>query len=686
MSQRTSLAELTLLVCGIAVMGLTTSPAAQAPTAFDARCASCHGANLQGTAHAPELAGVNFKEAWSGRPAELLPYIKGSMPPGEAGSLTDRQYADIAAYILAANGIGGAAPPAAAQSGPPAGIVVPPAGPGSLGAFASAFVNRTVQNFTPVTDQMLQSPPPGDWLTWRRTLDGQGYSPLNQINQDNVRNLRLAWAFTMKDGNNEATPLVHDGVMYLVNPQNTIQAIDARSGDLIWEYAYKYPPQSMTLGGAMRNIAIYKDKLFMTTYDAAIVAIDARTGKQVWRTEKGDWKKGFTHTSGPIIANGVVISGISGCERYKKEGCFITGHDPDTGAELWRTQTIAQPGDPANETWGRMPPELRAGSDSWIPGSYDSQLNLFYIGTSQAKPWVAASRGMTAKDAALYSNSTLALDPKTGKIVWYFQHVPGESLDMDVVFERVLIDVGQDKVVLTAGKDGLLWKLDRRTGKYVDVTETVHQDVFDHIDRKKGTVTYRPDILEAKIGDVVKACPANFGGKDWTASAYSPENGSLIVPLQQACGTMVGGKVEFKEGGGGLGTGRGGGGAFEMPDTDGMVGKLASYDVKTMKELWSVKQRAIFLTAALTTGGGLVFIGDLDRYFRAYDARTGKLLWQTRLGAPVQGFPVTYTAGGKQYVAVPTGVVVMKALTARLTPDIWQPAGGTELYVFELPR
>jgi alcohol dehydrogenase (cytochrome c) len=682
-----------LAFAGVAIAVFATSSSAQGPAPFQSRCASCHGPTLQGTAHGPELAGPNFKDAWDGRPAELLPFIKERMPPGEAGSLSDQQYGEIAAYILRTNGIGGAASgPASAQAsaspeqlGASAPVVVsPPSGPGSASAFGSTFTNKTVQNFTPVTDQMLLSPPPGDWLNWRRTLDGHGYSPLNQINKDNVRDLRLAWASAMKEGNNEATPLVHDGVMYLINPQNTIQAIDAKRGDLIWEYAYQYPPQSIQLGGAMRNIAIYKDKLFMATYDAAIVAVDARTGKLVWRTEKADWKHGFTHTSGPVIANGVLISGTTGCERYKKEGCFITGHDPDSGKELWRTQTIAQPPDQNSNTWGKMPPELRAGADPWIPGTYDPQLNLFYIGTAQAKPWVAASRGMTPKDAALYTNSTLALDPKTGMIKWYFQHVPGESLDMDTVFERVLIDVGPDKLLFTAGKDGLLWKLDRRTGKYVDVVETVYQNVFDHIDKQTGTVTYRADILNAKIGDVVKACPANFGGKDWTASAYSPENGSLIIPLQQACGSMVGGKVEFKEGGGGLGAGSGRG-PFEMPNTDGMVGKLASYDVRTMKENWSVKQRAIFLTAALTTGGGLVFVGDLDRYFRAYDAKTGKLLWQTRLGAPVQGHPVTFMTGGKQYVAVPAGVVVMKALTGLLTPDIWQPAGGSQLYVFELP-
>ena len=287
-------------------------------------------------------------------------------------------------------------------------------------------------------------------------------------------------------------------------------------------------------------VAIYKDKIFLATADDWLVALDARSGRQVWETQKADPDKGFRQTAGPLVAAGVVISGINGCNRFKKEGCFITGHDPDTGRELWRTSTIALPGDPNNASWGKLPPELRGGGDTWIPGSYDPELNLFYIGTAQAKPWLTASRGLTAFDAALYTSSTLALDPKTGKIVWYFQHVPAESLDLDVVFERVLIDVGNQKVVFTIGKDGILWKLDRRTGAFVNFKETIFQNVFASLDQKTGKLQYRPDILEAKIGEWISACPSYYGGHNWPATAYSPESNALIIPLHQSCFELKG--------------------------------------------------------------------------------------------------------------------------------------------------
>ena len=413
------------------------------------------------------------------------------------------------------------------------------------------FVNREVpHDLTPVTDALLQDPPPGDWLSWRRTRDSHGYSPLDEVTRDNVDQLRLAWVLAIREGNHQTTPLVHDGVMFLVSPGNVVQAIDAVSGDVIWQYRSPLP-EDAPQRAATRTLALYGDKVYLATHDAALVALDARTGAEVWRAVKADYTQGFRQNSGPVVADGVVISGMNGCNRYKEQTCFITGHHPDTGEELWRTSTIALPGDPNDASWGDTPPYLRAGGDSWIPGSYDPGLGLFYIGTAQAKPWVAASRGMNTRQDALYTNSTLALNPRTGQVEWYFQHAPGETLDLDIVYERVLVDADGAQWLFTIGKDGILWKLDRRTGAFVDLRETVYQDVFESIDRTTGELTYRQDIRDADIGDRVPACPSLLGGHNWQASAYHPGAGALVIPLHQACMYLTGREVEFVEGGGG---------------------------------------------------------------------------------------------------------------------------------------
>jgi alcohol dehydrogenase (cytochrome c) len=338
---------------------------------------------------------------------------------------------------------------------------------------------------------------------------------------------------------------------------------------------------------------------------------------------------------------------------------------------LWKFTTVALKGQPGGDSWGTMPDNMRQGADTWIAGTFDPDSNTTYWGTAQAKPWRRDLRG-SGRGATDYANSTLALDPDTGKMKWWFNHAPGESLDLDEVFERVVIDHGDQKTVMTIGKAGILWKLDRITGKFIAAKETVFQNVFTSINPKTGAPTYREDVVNAQVHDWLSSCPGPEGGHNWQATSYNQPNDTLIIPLSQSCVFMLGNGSQTY---------------FEMPGSNGNMGRLSAYRTNDMKPLWSFQQRAPFLTSVLSTVGNVAFVGDFDRVFRAVDVRTGKTLWTSRLGTTVKGFPVTFSVDGKQYIAVTTGLGggSPEAKPSTMLTEVNRPLYGSAVYVFALP-
>jgi alcohol dehydrogenase (cytochrome c) len=571
--------------------------------------------------------------------------------------------------------------------------------PALLLAGASAPAQTPAANppnaLTPVTDAMLRDPPSADWLMWRRTYNGWGYSPLDQINKDNVKELRPVWTWSMTPGPTETTPIVHDGVLFIFNFADKVQALNAATGDLIWEYKRDLPEKLVALGAVplgKRNMAIYDDKLIVATSDVHIVALDVKTGKVAWDHETADWTKGWRYTGGPLVVNGKIVQGTTGCINAQPGGCFITGNDMKSGAELWRVNTIAHPGDPNYDTWNGVPLESRFGGAAWISGSYDPEQNVVFYGTGQPYPWVAEMRGTLPKkpglrNDALYTDSTLAINPDTGKLNWYHQHLGDDTWDLDYVYERILVDLPVNgetrKAVVTSGKLGIIEALDRTNGQWLWHKETVPQNVVAAIDPKTGEKTINVAAIP-HIGQTTVNCPADPGGRGWPATAYSPKTGILYMPLNEYCANTTPSPLD--PGQAYSGGGRAIFARVPVPNSDGNIGRVEAVKLADRSVAWSHRQRAPETAAVLPTAGGLVFAGSLDRWLRAFDDTTGKVLWELRLNNVVNAFPISYSVNGKQYVAVAVGSgSALATALATLTPEIRNPDGGSMLWVFALP-
>jgi alcohol dehydrogenase (cytochrome c) len=547
--------------------------------------------------------------------------------------------------------------------------------------------------WTPVTDAMIANPDAGDWLQWRGTLDNWGYSPLDQVNRDTVGDLELAWAWPMPQGGlQEVAPIVHDGIMFLATNQNTVQALDAVTGDLIWTYTHLRPE---FVGGyhnyqatrQKNSVTLYGDHVILSTVDAKLIALEALTGQIVWETQVHDWEKGYSFTAGPIIADGKIIIGTSGCSIVGTAGgCYITAHEANSGEELWRFNTLVDPNNPeVDASWNGVPAENRWGATPWTTGSYDPELGLVYYGTGMPIPYAEIIRGSGDGDV-LYTNSTLALDAETGELVWYFQHLPRDNWDLDSPFERILVDAEfegemRKMLVTVPGKSSIAFALDRETGEYLWSQETVYQNVVSSIDPETGRVQINLDTVPTAEGQEVLFCPSISGGKLWQAAAYSPLTNAFYIPLADTCQTLSPIPVNASQG-----TAVGGirSGPRQLAPGAEAAGVVEALDVSTGEQIWRYTTRPIISSSVVTTGGGLVFGGDAGRFFSAWDQETGEVLWSSRLNAPIGGYPMTYMVDGVQYVVAPTGFSAQANSSAQLYPETPVPSTGNSIFVFKL--
>lgn len=650
-------------------------------------CASCHGVNMDDGTFAPPLKGVEFRGIWFGKPADALFTKIETMPPAAPGSLGASKHVELLAYVMSQNQLAAGDKPLPSDPNQLKTMLLPGFAGGPSGGL-SAGVNlptppvraNPLDTYTPVTEAMLQNPSAGDWLTWRRGYDGQGFSPLLQITRQNVGDLRAAWSWSLPNGPNEGTPLFHDGVLFVHAFGDKVQTLDAVTGDLLWQYSRRLPMGVNP--GVKRSIAIYGDKVYTGTTDAHIVALDVKSGRVVWDKAIADPKGGFALSGGVTIARGKVIASTTG---RAGGGNVIVALDANTGAEAWRFNTIPKENEPGGNTWNGVPYNMRNGGSVWVPGSYDPSTGLVYFGVAQTYdtgPY--RNRAPNQNNDLLYTDSTIALNPDTGRLVWHFQHQPNDQWDYDWAFGRVLLKGPNGKTLVgTGGKQAIFDFMEADSGKYAFSFDLGVQDVVTAIDPVTGAKEINPRLIPGG-GDTITTCPHAGGAKSWIPESYNPETRVMFVPLVEACMDLT---PVAPGGRGSLSTGV----RWTLrprPDSDGKYGRVQAVNVETKKTIWMMRQRAPQTSGVLATAGGVVFAGSLDRVFAAYDDTNGRELWRVRLNDVPNSAPITYMVNGRQFVAVVVGNGGAQAATfPALVPEIRNPPDrSAAIWVFELPN
>lgn len=548
---------------------------------------------------------------------------------------------------------------------------------------------QLLTNYKPVTDGRLKHPEAGDWLMIRRTYDGAGFSPLDQITRNNVGRLQPVWSFaTGAVQGHEAAPVVNNGVMFVSTPGNQVIALDARTGSVLWRY--RNPPSAdvITRHPTNRGVALYRDKVFLARAETVLVALDARTGKDVWSATVADNRSGYYLSLAPLVAGGNVIVGASGGELGVRG--FLAAYDADTGKQVWKTYTVPEPGEPGSDTWPRGDQWKTGGGSIWVTGNYDPDTNTAFWGTGNGGPWMGDQR----PGDNLYTASTIAVDVATGRIKGHHQYNPNESWDWDEVSPPVLVDYQRRgrtiKGLINVARNGYLWFLERTDGpiKFVDAQPFVKQDVFRGVDPQTGRPDVDPD-RKPGTGKSVTFCPSHWGGKNWPPIAFSPKTRLIYIPANEnLCATIVGREVKYVPGASFTGA------TIELQIASGAdhIGEVQAWNVDTGRRVWTHKYPNLSPNwgPMLATGGGLVLTGGTnDRKFHAFDASTGRLLWEYPMSSGVIGMPSSFMVDGRQYIAVQAGWGIdsqtmqrrLDAVMPGAFPEV--PEGGA-IWVFAL--